>query len=139
MLHLHPKSGELGEEISPSFFLMSVTYPSPLEWPQNQIKTIAGITKDSMAKITSPSHGFTSQDLNVTSMTFKQVKGMLQINGITSIVSEVIDANHFRVNVNSTNFATYASGGVAIVDTGIPPMEQQGNQFFNTPFQNTFP
>jgi hypothetical protein len=114
----------------------SVTPPSPNEWPQDLVKDITGITKDSLAKVTSPTHGFTSADQGQTFLTFKQVKGMIQINGITCLIQQVIDGNNFTVNVNSTQYSTYTSAGVIIVDSGQPPVEQAGFQFFNTPFQN---
>lgn len=114
----------------------SVTPPSPNEWPQNLIVAITGITKDSQATITAPGHGFTALDQGVTFLTVKQVKGMIQINGISCLVQTVIDVNNFTVNVNSTNFYTYVSAGVIIIDSGQPTFEQQGFQYFNTPFQN---
>lgn len=71
-------------------------------------------------------------------MTFKQVRGMTQINSLTLPLVAIIDADNFTVNVNSTQFFPYISGGVAIVDTGIPALQQSGAQTFNTPWQNTF-
>lgn len=114
----------------------SVTPPSPNEWPQDLIKSITGITKDSQAKITSSLHGFTSADEGVTIICIKQVKGMIQINGLNALIQHVVDVNNFTVNINSTNFYTYISNGVIIVDTGIPPSQKQGFQIFNKPFQN---
>lgn len=118
--------------------LPSVTYPSPDEWPQDQIKTITGLTKGRQVIVTSPAHGFTENDVDLTSLTIKQVVGMIQINGITALIASIVDANNFSMHIDSTNFYTYVSGGVAITDTGIPPIEQAGSQFFNTPWQNTF-
>lgn len=114
----------------------SVTPPSPNEWPQDLIKTITSIAKNNVTTITSPDHGFTSADENVTMGTIKQVKGMIQINGLTVKILQVLDSNNFTVNVNSTGFYSYVSGGVFITDTGQPPVERQGFQYFNTPFQN---
>lgn len=114
----------------------SVTPPSPYEWPQDLIKPITAITKDSRAQITSTAHGFTSVDVGQTFLMIKQVLGMLQINGQNCLIQEIVDANNFTVNINSTNYYTYVSGGVAIVDSGEPPVETQGFQTFNTPFQN---
>lgn len=114
----------------------SVTYPSPDEWPQDLIKSLTGITNDSVATITCPSHGFTSEDEHVTSIMFKQVEGMIQINGLNAVIQEVIDTDNFTVNINSTNFFTYSANGVIIVDSGSPPTQEAGSQFFNTPFQN---
>lgn len=113
----------------------SVTYPSPNEWPVT-IYAITGITNASQAVVTCAAYPFASDDPFITSITFKQVQGMLPINGITALITEVIDSSHFRVNVNTTNFPSYASGGVIAIDTGQPPTEQSGFQVFNTPFQN---
>jgi len=114
----------------------SVTPPSPLEWPQDLVKTITGITRDSRARVTIVGHGFTSLDENTTFVCFKQVLGMLEINGLDCLILQVVDADHFTVSINSTNFHDYMSGGVIIVDSGQPPRQRQGFQVFNTPFQN---
>lgn len=115
---------------------LSVTPPSPDEWPQDLIKTITGITKDSVATVTSTAHGFTGDDVGVTFICFKQVEGMTQINGLNALIQSVVDVDHFTVNINTTNFYTYASNGVVIVDTGLPPTQTAGFQTFNRPFQN---
>lgn len=115
---------------------LSVTPPSPNEWPQNYVKTITGINKDSEAKVTVPSHGFTSSSAGVTFICFKQVVGMIQINGLNALITSIVDSNNFKVNINTTNFYTYQSGGVVIVDTSLPPSEQSGFQVFTRPFQN---
>lgn len=114
----------------------SVTPPSPLEWPQDTIKVITSISKDSSTTVNSVGHSFTSADENVTSGVFKQVQGMIQINGLDAMILQVIDDDNFTVNVNSTNFYTYVSGGIFMVVTGLPPKQQQGFQVFNRPFQN---
>lgn len=114
----------------------SVTPPSPNEWPQDLIKVLTGITNDSMALITCPSHGFTTTDQQTTSVMFLQVVGMLPINGMPGVIQEIVNANQFTVNINTTNFPIYRSAGVISVLTGQPPVEKQGFQYFNTPFQN---
>lgn len=114
----------------------SVTPPSPDEWPQDLVKTISNITRDSQATITVTAHGFDALSQGVTFVCFKQVQGMLQINGLDAIVQQVIDANNFTVNINTTGFHDYRGGGVIIVDSGLPPVQQSGFQVFNTPFQN---
>jgi len=113
----------------------SVTPPSPNEWPET-IETITGINNDSQAKITCPNHGFTSSDVGITSIMVKQVIGMLPINGLPGLIQQVIDVNNFIVNINTTNFPIYRSGGVISILTGQPPVERQGFQYFNTPFHN---
>lgn len=114
----------------------SVTPPSPNEWPQDLLKTISGITNDSRATVTCTAHGFTSQDIGQTSVMFLQVQGMLPINGLPGVIQSVPDANHFTVNIDTTNFPIYRSAGVISVLTGEPPVQQQGFQYFNRPFQN---
>lgn len=115
----------------------SVTYPSPNEWPDT-VRTITNITRNNEATVTSPANGFTSADQNTTFIFFKQVKGMLQINGLNALVQQVIDADTFTVNINTTNFYNYIDDGVFIIDSGIPPVETIGFQTFNTPFHNVF-
>ncbi len=114
----------------------SVTPPSPNEWPQDLVKTITGITRDSKARVTIVGHGFTSLDEGKTFVCFKQVQGMLQINGLDCLIVQVIDADHFTVSIDSTNFHDYMSAGVIIVDSSLPPTQQQGFQVFNRAFQN---
>lgn len=113
----------------------SVVPPSPDEWPDT-IRVLTGITRDRQAVVTCPSHGFTSQDLNVTTVGFLQVKGMIQINGLPGVIQEVIDENIFIVNINTSQFSPYISDGIISIETGTPPIEQTGSQWFNTPFQN---
>lgn len=114
----------------------SVTPPSPNEWPQDLIKPITGITKNSVAQVTSVGHGFTSEDAGQTFIMFKQVKGMIQINGLNALIQTIVDDDNFTININTTNFYTYVSDGVLIVDTGLPAVQRQGFQYFNRPFQN---
>ena len=113
----------------------SVTPPSPNEWP-NTIRNVTGVTKDRQAIITSPLHGLTSADESITSVDFLLIGGMIQLNGLMGVVQTVIDANNFIVNINTSQFFTYTSGGYLNIVTGIPPIETVGFQTFNTPFQN---
>lgn len=114
----------------------SVTPPSPNEYPIT-IKTITGITNATEAQVTCPSHGFGSTDIGQTFIGFKQVIGMLPINGTNGIVQSVIDSDNFTVNINTNTFPIYRSGGVISIVSGQPPVETVGFQTFNTPFQNT--
>lgn len=113
----------------------SVTYPSPNEW-LDTVFPITGITKAAQARITCTAYSFTQQDVDITQVTFKQVRGMIPINGITCLIIQVIDSSNFIVAVNTTNFPAYTGGGVICIDTGQPPIEQSGAQTFNTPWQN---
>ncbi len=114
----------------------AVTYPSPYEWPQDLVKDISNIIRDAVTTVTCTDHGFTSLDEGVTFICFKQVKGMLQINGLNALIQTVIDADNFTVNIDSLNFYQYRGAGVIIVDSGQPPIQRRGFQVFNTPFQN---
>lgn len=114
----------------------AVVYPSPNEWPQDLIKPITNITRNNVAQVTIVGHGFTTEDQNTTFVFFKQVAGMMQINGLNALIQQIVDVDNFTVNIDSTNFYNYVSGGVIIVDTGLPPKQQQGFQVFNRPFQN---
>jgi hypothetical protein len=114
----------------------SVTPPSPNEWPQDLVKIISNITRNSKARVTVVDHGLDSDSDGVTFVAFKQVQGMLQINGMDALIQEVIDEDNFTVNINSTNFSNYQSAGVIIVLTGLPPLQRAGFQYFNRPFEN---
>lgn len=113
----------------------SVTYPSPNEWLQT-VYPITNITNAAQAIVTCSDYSFGSEDPFITQITFKQVGGMLPINGLTCLIIEVISSTQFRVAVNTSSFPAYTTGGVICIDTGQPPVEQQGAQYFNTPFQN---
>jgi hypothetical protein len=113
-----------------------MTPPSPNEWP-NTIQSITGLTRDVNAQITVPNHGFTAADAGVTTVWIQQVRGMTQINGLPGLIQSIVDTNNFTVNVNSTNFFSYTSGGIINLITGEPPATTQGFQIFNTPWHNT--
>jgi hypothetical protein len=112
-----------------------MTPPSPFEWP-NTIQSITAINREPQAQITVPSHGFTTADQGVTSVMFQQVRGMTQINGLPGRIQTIVDANNFTVDIDTTNFFTYTSGGIINLLTGEPAATTQGFQTFNTPFKN---
>lgn len=113
----------------------SVTYPSPNEFLET-VYPITGISNNSQATVTCAAYPFTTEDQFVTQVTFKQVGGMLPINGITCLITNVLSSTQFQIAVDTTNFPAYTTGGVICIDTGQPPVEQQGFQYFNTPWQN---
>ena len=98
--------------------------------------TITGISKASNASITA-THAFTSADVGVTTVGFHGVVGMGQINTLTGVIQSVTSTTSFTVNINSTNFSTWTSGGIANVITGAPPTTTTGFQTYNTPLYNT--
>jgi len=81
--------------------------------------TITGISKAANASITA-THAFTSADIGVTTVTFSGVKGMTQINTLRGVIQSVTSTTSFTVNINSTSFTTYTSGGIANIITGSP-------------------
>ena len=97
--------------------------------------TITGISKAANASITA-THAFTSQDVGVTTVTFHGVVGMSQINTLSGVIQSVTSTTSFTVNINTTNFSTYVSGGIANVITGVPALTQTGFQLYNTPLLN---
>ncbi len=72
----------------------------------SQTATISNITNASNAVVTSANHGLVSG----TSVIINNVAGMTEVNGNTYIIT-VIDANDFYLNVDSSTFGVYTSGG----------------------------
>lgn len=73
---------------------------------------ITAITKAANAVVTSPGHGL----ITGQSVTFSGVGGMTQINGLTGLVT-FISSTQYSVNINSTAFSTYTSGGIGTPTT----------------------
>lgn len=97
--------------------------------------TITGISKAANASITA-THAFTSADIGVTTVTIHNVVGMNQINTLSGLIQSVTSTTSFTVNINSTNFSTYGSGGIANIISGVPPSTTTGFQIYNTPLLN---
>ena len=107
-----------------------VTYPSPDEWTVTYVP-ISGISRAAKAVVTAPNHGITlAAGQNTPSVDFTQVKGMFQINGQFAYVTQVIDDNNFVVNLNTTQYYAYTSGGYVNKIAGNSPID---------PLTNTFP
>lgn len=102
----------------------------------NTSLTITGISKAANASITA-THAFTSADIGVTTVTFHGIVGMTQMNTLSGVIQSVTSTTSFTVNINSTSFTTYDSGGIANVITGAPPSTTTGFQIYNTPLYNT--
>lgn len=81
--------------------------------------TITGITGGATTSITA-THNFTSDDIGVTTVTISGVKGMTQINTLRGVIQTVTSTTSFTVNINSSSFTAYSSGGIANVITGRP-------------------
>lgn len=72
-------------------------------------KTITGISKATNAAITATGHGYSVSQIVYLS----GFLGMDELQGVTATVVSVPDADHFTIDVDSTDFTTYVSGGTA--------------------------
>ena len=124
--------------------------PAGTEFPASNL-TITGISQASQAVFTA-TNSFTSNDYGVTVVTFHNVVGMTQINTLSGVVQSATGSN-FVVNINTTSFSAYVSGGVANIITGIPalqgglitsgnapgfpPAQTNTSQILNAPLYNT--
>ena len=107
-----------------------VTYPSPTEWPIT-VHAVTGITNGIQPTVTAPAHGITTTPLQSTPrVDFTQVKGMTQINGQSAFVVKVIDANSFTIDLITSFYSAYLSGGFVNVIVSPAPIN---------PLTNTFP
>lgn len=70
--------------------------------------TITGASKANPCVITSPGHGLQSGQ----KITISNVQGMTQLNTSQTYYVTFLTANTFSINVNSTSFGTYTSGGI---------------------------
>jgi hypothetical protein len=105
----------------------SVTPPSPNEWPVTY-RAITFLLANVQTVVLAPNHGFTTaNDVGVTRVDFTQVKGMPQINGKTGLIAYVITPDIIVVDINSTFFSPFGSGGFLNIVSGNPPYD---------PFQN---
>lgn len=84
--------------------------------------TITGISQAANASITA-THAFTTDDIGVTTVTIHGVVGMTQINGLSGVIQTVTSTTSFTVNINSTGFSSYSSGGIANIITGKPALQ----------------
>ena len=71
-------------------------------------KTITNITNAANAVVTCVAHGFSTAD----KIYIKNVIGMTQVNNKVYTIT-VLNADSFSLNVNSTLYSTYTSGGLA--------------------------
>lgn len=78
--------------------------PFPNAWAGT--KSITAIAAGVNPSVTSTAHGYATGDR----VLFASVAGMTQINGYTAMVT-VVDANHFTLDLDTTAFSAYSSGG----------------------------
>lgn len=84
--------------------------------------TITNLSQAANASVTA-THNFTTDDIGVTVVTFHGVVGMTQINTLSGVIQSVTSTTSFTVNINSTGFTAYVSGGIANVITGRPALQ----------------
>ena len=78
---------------------------------------VTAITKEAQAKITSAFHAYLVGD----QVYLSDITGMVEINDRFLTVVSVVDANNFKVNIDSTNFGTFTGSGGGTVRVGAPP------------------
>lgn len=101
-------------------------------------KTITGVTQATTAVISIASHGWSVGDRVLVN----SVGGMTEINEWVLYVLEVVSANEIRVDLDTTEFTAYTSGGsAALVTAGDFPkrvMHYKGRLYYgNTPAKPT--
>lgn len=77
-----------------------------IETASGTAKVITGITAAAAAVVTSTSHGLSVGQVG----TFASVSGMAEINGNVGLITAVT-TNNFTVNIISTGYTAYTSGG----------------------------
>lgn len=95
--------------------------PYGTEFPSSNL-TITDISNAANAVITAD-NSFTTADYGVTTVTFHNVVGMTQINTLSGVVQSASGGTSFVVNINTTAFTDYVSGGIANIITGIPALQ----------------
>ena len=86
-------------------------------------KAITAITKAVNAQVTITGHGYSIGD----PLFFTGISGMHQLNGQEASVVSVVDVNNITININTTGYGTYTSGGTAaeIVQIATPYQEAE--------------
>ena len=70
-------------------------------------KSVTNVSLGREAKITSASHGVIVGD----HVLFESIGGMVELNGAIGRVTEIVNVNEFKADVNTTGFSSYTSGG----------------------------
>lgn len=92
---------------APQLFFNNVSQVYPLTGLRVINGTITNITNAVNARVTSAGHALALGN----TVTIFDVAGMTQINGGPYTITAIVDANNFEINVNSTAFGAYTSGG----------------------------
>ena len=86
---------------------------------------ITAITNAVQARVTSPNHNLALNDV----VEFDGVVGMTQINGLRGAVINIVDANNFDVDIDSSAFGAYVSGGFLRFIHGFNILTKRFNPF----------
>ena len=123
--------------IIPSSYWSVNTTTGIVTFNTNKSITITGISKASQAVIlTSNTAGLTSGEY----VCISGVVGMTQINGLRAIIVTVSTNTSITVNINSTSFGTWSSGGVANTQPQVGESVTAGFEFdFPVRFNSTLP
>lgn len=81
--------------------------PFPLTWAAT--KVITAITRATQAQVTIAGHGYSVNDR----ILIAGVVGMTEINSYTAAIVGIVDANNVTVDIDTTLFTAYSSGGTA--------------------------
>lgn len=93
-------------------------------FPANKTKSITAITKAASAVVTVGAHTFLVNE----SVYFSGVGGMTQINGLRGVITAV-GATTITVNINSTSYSTWTSGGTAQTQPPVAEVVTAGCEF----------
>jgi len=106
-----------------------VTGVSPNEWPTTY-HAITGITNARHALVTAVSHGITvSSTQSTPRVDFSQVKGMSNINGQSAFVLTVPTVDTFTIDLDTSQYPSYTSGGFINVLVGPTPIDPLTNTY----------
>lgn len=72
-------------------------------------KAITGISKANPCVVTATGHGFTTGDV----VTLSSITGMVELNGLTVPIKVLTENTFALIDVDSTGFTTYGTGGNA--------------------------
>lgn len=78
----------------------------PVSFSPSATGFITAITQAANASVTSVNHGLTTG----TAITIRSVLGMTEVNGLSFVIT-VVNSNTFTLNIDSTTFTAYVSGG----------------------------
>jgi hypothetical protein len=95
---------ETGDVIAISGIPLGTPFANSLNNPLQGL--ITAITQANPGQVTSTGHNLT----NGTQVEFLNVGGMTQLNGNIYTIT-VVDANNFKIGIDTTNYGVYTSGG----------------------------